>query len=279
MISILLSVLLCGCAANDFPRSGAGTDGFRYDYGVFLGFEGDLSELSDYRTVVIDAQSYTAGDIASFKAKGHTVYSYINVGALEDFRSYYPRYSGLALGQYEHWDEEVWIDVSDGRWRDFILCELAPSLTAKGIDGFFADNCDVYYNYPEERILDGLAEIMRGLRGTGPDVLINGGDTFLDAYCGRGGDPLEIITGINQETVFSSINWTTGGFGPADAEDSAYFREYVKRYAARGAEIYLLEYSRDRAVAERALGYCADSGFHCYISPALELLGPDSTPD
>ena len=45
------------------------------------------------------------------------VYTYLNVGSLEDFRDYYKEYEHLTIGAYENWDEEKWIDVSDKDWQ------------------------------------------------------------------------------------------------------------------------------------------------------------------
>ena len=76
------------------------------------------------------------------------------------------------------------------------------------------DNCDVYY-HPSDEILEATALIMMGLRDFGLEVIINGGDTFLDAYCEKYSSWEDIITGINQETVFSKICWEDGSFGRA----------------------------------------------------------------
>ena len=208
--ALALGLTACGGAAAG-NGSGSGNnsgDGVpaQTEYGVFLSYEGDLSALAAYETVVIDAQYYTKEQIAAFQKQGHKVYTYINVGSLEDFRPYYDEYKDLALGTYEHWEEEVWMDAADPRWQDFLLKELAPELRGKGVDGFFVDNCDVYCNYPRRSILKGLTVIMKGLREGDMPVLINSGNDFLDAYCEGGGDPRDVVTGINQETVFSAID-------------------------------------------------------------------------
>ena len=241
-------------------------------YGVFLGVNDDLDSLSDYETVVIDAQFFEAEEIGEFREKGHKVFSYINIGSLEDFRDYYDEYADLALGEYEHWDEEVWIDVSDTRWQTFITDELVPLLEGKGIDGFFVDNCDVYYNYPTPEILNGLTVMMSAMVNTGLDVIINGGDCYLDAYCAAGGSWDEVIKGINQETVFSKINWDDESFGRADAEDHLYFKDYIERYDALGADIYLLEYTTDEKLIKEINRYCVQKGYYYYISDSIELV-------
>ena len=254
-----------------FFITGFGTEARNNGYGVFLSEKEDTDSLSGFNTVVVDAQYYSNAEIDAFREAGLTVYSYINVGSIEEFRDYFSDFRDLALGEYEHWDEEYWIDVSDSRWQSFLIEELVPSLLAKDIDGFFADNCDVYYYYPTDDILDGLTTIMRSLVGTEKAVLINGGDVYLDAYCGSGGRWDDVITGINQETVFSRILWNGNRFGTASSEDRKYFLDYVQRYAEKGADIYLLEYTHDPLLTAKIRRYCRYHGFNYYISDSVEL--------
>ncbi|MCR5619698.1 MAG: endo alpha-1,4 polygalactosaminidase [Lachnospiraceae bacterium] len=258
---------------SDYPEK---KDQYAVKYGVFLDYDGNLSELDDYNYIVIDAQYHSRDEIVDF-TYGYQkyVYSYINIGSLEDFRDYYNDYADLTLGDYENWDGEEWIDVSDERWQNFILNELAPELLAKGINGFFVDNCDVYYNYPTEDILNGLAVIMKGLKGMGCDVIINGGDAFLDAYCASMGSWTDVITGINQESVFSYIDWDTGALTRASEEDKEYFLDYIERYGDKGAYIFLLEYVDDipenRTLSSAVANYCIDHDYLYYISDSIDL--------
>ena len=262
LISVLaMTVLLLAGCSNAEDKA----------YGVFLGAEGSLDRLSDYELVVIDAQYYSKEEISSFKADGHSVYSYINIGSLEEFRDYYEKFKDLSLGDYENWDGEHWVDISDERWQGFLTGELKGLLLKKGIDGFFVDNCDIYYHYPTQGIMDGITKVMSDLIRTGLPVVINGGDAYLDAFCNSGGSWSDVITGINQESVFSRIIWENGTFGTASDEDRHYFQEYVEKYAAKGADIYLLEYTEDPDLRKQILEYCKEHGFICYISDSLEL--------
>lgn len=265
IISMIIALLLT------FPAAGCSAERQNTDYGVFLSVTEDIESLNGFKTVVVDAQYYSKAEIDDFRDAGHKVYSYLNVGSIENFRDYYSEYSDLTLGEYENWDEEFWIDVSDSGWQAFLIGEMIPALLEKDIDGFFVDNCDVYYHYPTEQILDGLTAIMRTLVGTGKAVLINGGDTYLDAYCESGGQWNDVITGINQETVFSRILWDGDRFGIASQEDREYFQNYIEKYAAKGAEIYLLEYTRDKRLISEIQDYCHKNGFDYYISDSVEL--------
>ena len=267
--AIVLIVLTCctGIAGAEQAPT------FKYPYGVFLSICENIEQFADYEIVVIDAQYYPKEELDAFRSKGHKVFSYINIGSLEDFRDYYDEYKDLSLGAYEHWEEEVWVDVSQKRWQDFMLNDIAAGLLEKDIDGFFVDNCDVYYVHPKEEILEGLTVIMKGLKATGKKVIINSGDTFLDAYCEQGGKWDDVISGINQESVFSTILWDEGTFGTAEPEDHEYFVSYIDRYGSQGAEIYLLEYTIDEELMKEIKAFCEERGYTYYVADSIELDG------
>ena len=267
--AIILIVLTCctGLAGAEQAPT------FKYPYGVFLSICENIEQFADYEIVVIDAQYYPKEELDAFRSKGHKVFSYINIGSLEDFRDYYDEYKDLSLGAYEHWEEEVWVDVSQKRWQDFMLNDIAAGLLEKDIDGFFVDNCDVYYVHPKQEILEGLTVIMKGLKATGKKVIINSGDTFLDTYCEQGGKWDDVISGINQESVFSTILWDEGTFGTAEPEDHEYFVSYIDRYGSQGAEIYLLEYTIDEELVKEIKAFCEERGYTYYVADSIELDG------
>ncbi len=252
--------------------------GIKYEYGVFLGITSeDIEKTEGYRIIVIDAQYFTKEQIEGLRQSGHTVYSYINIGSVEDFRPYYEKYEPLTLGVYENWEEERWVDVSKPEWQSFILDELAPELIEKGVDGFFVDNCDVYYNFPSEEIFGGVEDILRGLKATGRYVSINGGDAFVTEYHKRNGDLDGIMDAVNQETVFSKIEWESSGFSANPADEREYFQSYAEMVAGCGRDVYLLEYTTDPKLITKISEYCADKGFRYYAADKLELLIPDSS--
>ncbi|MGL6202018.1 MAG: endo alpha-1,4 polygalactosaminidase [Lachnospiraceae bacterium] len=66
------------------------------------------------------------------------------------------------MGEYEDWPGEYWVNVSEPEWKDHII-EEAGLLTEKGVDGFFLDNTDVYDQYHDTEIFQGLIAIVKGL--------------------------------------------------------------------------------------------------------------------
>lgn len=245
---------------------------FKHAYGVFIGLNRDkIKKVQEYKTVVIDADYFTAADIKGLHKKNHIVYTYLNVGSIEDFRSYYNDYKDLTLGPYENWEGEEWIDVSSPKWQQFVIENRAGSYIKKGVDGMFIDNCDVYYQYPKEEIYQGLVTILKELRKKNLKVLINGGDYFVKEYIQRNGKPADILTGVNQETVYTSIDFTLGNFGKAEKETTDYYVDYLKTVQNKGGGIYLLEYTKDQSLAKKVKKACKTHNWNYYISNTLEL--------
>lgn len=241
------------------------------EYGVFLSTDNQqIEELKNYKTIVIDAAYFDKADIAELKENGQKVYSYLNIGSLENFRIYYKDYSKYTLGQYANWEEEQWIDVSEKEWQK-LVGKLAAEYADKGVDGYFIDNCDVYYFYNQNKIYNGLVEILGELKNTGLEVIINGGDTFIYKYYKNNNSVKEILTGINQETVFSSIDFENNKLGHSSKKDRQYFISYLHKMNKAGAEIYLLEYTRDRRLANKIKKYCTNHNWKYYISDSIEL--------
>ncbi len=249
-------------------------------YGVFLGANPDdlmYNYDNDYDIIVIDAQEFSKQDITKLKSNGTTVYSYLNIGSIENYRPYYSKYEKYTLDVYENWEDEKWVDVSEPKWQSFILDDLAPSILDKGVDGLFIDNVDVYYHYQDEPVFEGLTNILTGLKEKGTYILINGGDIYVHDYFDAYDNISDIMDGVNQETVFSAIDWDNDSFKESSMEDRKYFMYYVKNVATEGLDVYLLEYTDDENLKKQIVDYCENNNFYYYISDDLYLPAPNST--
>ena len=151
LILILSTALLSACSAS--------TSDSAEKYIVLIGEDPEITEkLSDIDLLVIDAEYFSQNDIARLRENGiHEIYSYINIGSIESFRSYDTDFEKYTLGAYENWPEEKWIDVSAPEWQACTASRV-DALVQKDVDGFFVDNTDVYYNYPQESIYDGILD-------------------------------------------------------------------------------------------------------------------------
>lgn len=241
------------------------------DYGVFLNADASsLEQLKKYDLIVIDAQYFTKSDIELLHQNGTKVYTYLNIGSIENFREYYTSYEKLTIGRYEHWDEEKWVDVADPDWQKFMK-QLSQELFEKGVDGFFIDNCDVYYYAPRESIFEGLTAILQNIMTFDKAVIINGGDTYVTEYRERYGAIDHIMTGVNQESVWSAIDFDKGTFYEQTKETRDYYCKYLEACQADGMDVYLLEYTTDKKLIQKIKKYCNEHDFHFYVSNSLEL--------
>lgn len=244
------------------------------DYGVFLNADASsLKQLKNYDLIVIDAQYFTKSDIELLHQNGTKVYTYLNIGSIENFREYYTTYEKLTIGRYEHWDEEKWVDVADPDWQKFME-QLSQELFEKGVDGFFIDNCDVYYYAPRESIFEGLTAILQNIMTFDKAVIINGGDTYVTEYRERYGAIDHIMTGVNQESVWSAIDFDKGTFYEQTKETRDYYCNYLEACQADGMDVYLLEYTTDKKLIQKIEKYCNEHDFHFYVSDSLELESP-----
>ena len=241
------------------------------DYGVFLGINGDqANRLDDYRMVVIEPSEFTEEQIEKLQADGKTVYGYLNIGAIESYRPYYARFQNLALSVYENWPDEKWVDVSSPVWQGFIIDELGKQVAEMGLDGFFLDNADVYYQYPTREVFEGLVAILKGLKTYDVTLIINGGDAFV-SECINAGIALSLFDGINQETVFTSIDFENNTYGEQTEEERAYFQAYLAKAKASGLAVYLLEYRANQELAKEIDAYCEENGFFWFNAESLDL--------
>lgn len=275
LLVILMFIMGCFFIKDDkvktLEKNDYGKTLEKNDYGVFLNADASsLEHFKRYDLIVIDAQYFTKKDIESLHQNGTKVYTYLNIGSVENFREYYKTYEKFTIGKYEHWDEEKWVDVSVPAWQKFIE-QLSKKLFEKGVDGFFIDNCDVYYYAPRKSIFEGLTAILQNIMTLKKAVIINGGDTYVTEYRERYGAVDHIMTGVNQESVWSGIDFDKGTFNEQTRETREYYSKYLEACKADGMEVYLLEYTTDEKLIQKIKKYCKEKNFHFYISNSLEL--------
>ena len=250
-VTVLILCPLLGGTTADAAEAGR--------IGIFTEINRDeVDRLSGYDTVIIDPSAFLASDIRAIHDKGITVYGYINVGSIETFRPYYSRFKQYALGRYDGWDNERWIDVSKKEWQSFIVRKLAGQYAAEGIDGFFVDNIDVYYNYCRDSIYRGLVSILTGIEDYGIPVIVNGGDTFVKRALSEK-KASKLFDGICQESVFTSAT------GIQKKSVTRYYRSYLKKVRRAGFDVIIVEYGADRALSKRIKSFCRKNRYSCVL--------------
>lgn len=240
-------------------------------YGVFLGLNSkQISRLNDYKTVVIEPTEFSEKQIRTLKKQGKTVYAYLNIGTIENYRPYYSNFTDILLKIYDDWPNERWVDVSSEKWQKYVVNILAKKYVDMGFDGFFVDNTDVYYQYKKHSIYYGLCSILRGLKKYNVQIIINGGDYFVNR-CIDEEIANELFDAVNQETVFTSIDFKDKKYGLQNETDHIYFLNYLEKVNNSGLSVYLLEYGSNRSLSKKIDEYCKANGFIWYDAKGFEL--------
>ena len=262
LVLILSTALLSACSASTSDSTGK--------YVVLIGEDPEITEkLSDIDLLVIDAEYFSQNDIARLRENGvREIYSYINIGSIESFRSYDTDFEKYALGAYENWPEEKWIDVSAPEWQACTASRV-DALVQKGVDGFFVDNTDVYYNYPQESIYDGILTILDYMDHTGRKIMINGGDCFVKKYLTT--EKNVLIDGVNQENVFTAYDFSKDIYTINDKSTREYYTDYLDFAMSHGCAAYTLEYATDPTIRRQAAAYAGKHGYICCISDNIGL--------
>ena len=274
-ILLIMSMIISGCQSSDSLNEHQvhNISSDTKAYGVFIG-EDDLDKISScaekYDIIVIEGQQFDNEDIKILKTKCQKVYTYLNVGSIEKYRDYYDIFKPCIIGEYENWSDEYWLDVTSETWQEFIADKIASELKEKGFDGFFVDNCDVYYIRNAPEIYNGLVNIIEKLRNLNSDIIINGGDLFVKRLIE---DKKEyLIDGINQECVLTTIkDYDNDIFERQSEEEKEYFIEYLNTAKNTGLKVFILEYTSDKIFAEEIKKYCAKNNFTYYISNSIKL--------
>jgi hypothetical protein len=241
-------------------------------WGVFIGthLHGNTSKIKNYKNIVIDAQNYTKSEIKKLKSGGRKVYSYLSIGSIAKYRSYYKRFRKYTLGNYDNWPDEKWIDTSKKAWQNFLVNELVPSMRKKGVDGLWVDNTDVYYEYHRSSILNGLISILSRLHNKKIPIIINGGDVFVSKLISMG--KARIINGVMQEEVLTRIvGYNSNKFKRQTNADRKYYEAYLKKVKRAGRTIAILEYTKSSQMRKEIINYCKKNGYSYYISDNVAL--------
>ena len=232
----------------------------------------DAGKFTAADVLIIDGQYFEKEDVAALHKKGFKkIYSYLNVGSVENFRDYYKDYEDITIGDYENWPEERFVDVSSKKWQKFIRGK-AKELTEKGFDGLFLDNADVYYNFPTDEIYNGLVSTLKKLNTVTDNIIINGGDVFVTKYLKETKDGEKLLfTAVNQESVFTAYDFENKEYGEQTEDTTDYLLEYLDLAKASGLTVYTIEYTDDTGLAKEAAEKSAKNGFICYVSDDIEL--------
>ena len=220
----------------------------------------------------VEPEDYIAAQVKAIKAKGYIVLAYLSVGTLEKERSWFERFEKYKLKRLGDWPNEFYVDVRKTNWRSFLV-DRAKALKAKGYDGFWCDNIDVYSEYKSAEMFAAIKAVLKQIRSIGGYVMINGGSEWLDDALDKGVKINNYISGYTQEEVFSRITSYKGKgkFGKQKQGDSLYYQSMIKRAIKNHVDGFCLEYTRDKKLKDQIKAWCKKNGASACISGDVNL--------
>jgi hypothetical protein len=242
-------------------------------YGVFIGSSPEtINEFIDFDEIVIDAFYYDNDQIDTLHKENVKVYSYLNIGSIEDFRPYYDYFKDMTLDDYENWPEEKWLDLANEKCRNYIIDVLAKNLYDKGIDGFFLDNLDNYYLYNNYEVYTGLLDIITRLnKQYNLPLIANGGYEFFNDSLNKNMNVSNLVYGVNHESIFSKIDFVNNDLIENDKEDCDFLLNHIDRLNKNGVNIYVIEYTSNKKLRKKLSRYYIKKGYSYYVSDSIEL--------
>ncbi|GAC1499306.1 MAG: hypothetical protein NVS1B2_22970 [Vulcanimicrobiaceae bacterium] len=281
--------------------------------GSWATFYGPASALdlaraaATFRILAIDADpganNFTPEQIAQLRAGGsNRVISYFNIGAIERSRTYWssvptgyiaPAINTLAqLGPYQGYPDEVWMNPANAAWQRVLLEVVAPTLVARGIDGFYFDNLEILTHHEtgaspacDPTCVQGGFDLIAALRARYPNLLfVMQGGTESTTRNGRSGSiPFPtLLDGVTHESVYTQqvgaqnvlqtdpatvgdlTEWTTAGLHPGGQPFFVGSLDYVN--SCDNATLAAETYRRARAAhfSPYASNTSANQSIVCY---------------
>lgn len=163
------------------------------DYKVFLTSSSKargLKKISKACIVVIEPEDFNKAQVSDLKKKGYTILGYLNIGSIEDSRSYFNQLKPYRIQkngkpyQLDDWPHEWWVDIRRTRVRDFLV-NRAKEIKKLGCDGFWCDNIDIYEYNKSDAMFNAVTSVLRRIKALDGYVMLNGGYKWLQEYMDR----------------------------------------------------------------------------------------------
>lgn len=254
-----VTVLLVACRKDSF------------DYGVFIG--DDISQQKKYErydNIVVDPSSFKSKQVETLKADGKNVYTYLNIGSLENAQPYYKSYEDVLLDRYDGWPDEHWADVTKEKWQRLVVQDRARVYKERGFESLFIDNADVYCRYHMSEVYQSLKSMLASLKRQGFKLIVNGGDVFVSETL-KDGSAKKLYDGVNQEDVFTTYDFNKKKYGRQTKKNTDYYERYLKQAKKAGLDVYIVEYRAGRELSKKIDAYCERHGYKWYNADGIKL--------
>lgn len=189
----------------------------------------DLVKMaSTFKVIVIDADpglgpAFTNAQIATLKASGVRVLSYLDLGSCETWRTYWTTVpagfvscgANTAAQLSRYGSDEYWMNPGNADFQNLLVNYVAPRLAAAGVDGFMLDNFEIVGHTATQSqgpcdaaCSQGGLDLVGRLRANYPNlsIVLNNAPTVATNGTTGGVAFPTLVDGVFAEQVFSPTN-------------------------------------------------------------------------
>jgi uncharacterized protein (TIGR01370 family) len=141
------------------------------DQSMVLYGEVPIERIKGFNHLITESAMFSKKDIELLKENNGTVYGYISLGEVSDYRYYYERVKPYTFGKNAIWDS-YYLDLSEKEVHDALI-DFLQKQYKKGIRNFFFDTIDTYGEWgPGKHLSEDLVVLMQRIRITFPDAVL-----------------------------------------------------------------------------------------------------------
>ena len=223
--------------------------------------QGRVAELSGYRRVVLQPNSYSPVELAELRLAGTHALAYLTLA--EDAGPPAPWHRDEVN---EDWGS-VHVHVGHPGWIEHVSRQAREALDA-GFSGLFLDNLNVEWTHPEELpALLALVCSLREVAGPTAYLLANRGFALLPDLAGP-------VDGVLFESF--STRWVVPeGYAPWPTDVLEGHARVAERLLSFDLDLYAVDYADDPALAQFAERRARQFGMASFVSDKLLATLPD----
>ncbi|MBO3750454.1 endo alpha-1,4 polygalactosaminidase [Streptosporangiaceae bacterium NEAU-GS5] len=210
-----------------------------------------LERLTRYKTVVLQADFYSAGELAWLRERGVGALGYLSL--TED--------PGPAAPWHRQARNPDWggayVHVGDPRWTAHVVGQARAAMAA-GFSGLFLDTLNIESTYPED--LPHLLTLIAAVRQeAGPEYLLaNRGFGLLPRLA-------ELVDGVLFESF--SARWTDfGSYAPWPDDVLETHASIAEELLKLDVDVYALDYADSAELTAYAQRRAREFGIYCFVS-------------
>lgn len=209
-------------------------------FAAVLSERAEPETLSGYDLVILDPDPYDPDDLAVLRERGVLTLGYVNIGELEDWRSFAERVDpAWVLGENPNWPGHQFVDARQPGWQALVVDEIAARVVASEFDGLFLDMADVAAPslYPDTA--EGVVAVIRALRARYPThlLVLNRGLFLLDEVG-------EALDGLLVEGVWARLDLAAGTTIRTPASETAALLRRLDAFRqSTGGAVFAIDYA------------------------------------